>query len=373
MNTVLHIVSGDLWGGAEAQVLLQLEALSDTAWKPHLLLFNSGQVQTRAVERGIPIDVVAENYGIRALAGGALESARRISPAIVISHGYKESIIGGLISWRLGIPLIVTYHGLTEGLSGFQGIKLFLYLQIQRMIARFAAARTVTVSKRLCHDLGLDGNSRVRIIRNVTAPSPDLNQPDLTQNRPATPAILALGRLVPVKRLDLAIEAIRLIRKDPNFKTGLKDIELIIAGEGPEYEQLRSLAEKGGIADSVKLLGFQNNPSELLRGSTALVIASDSEGIPTALLEALATLTPVVATDVGGIREVLELFPDYPFRLVPAGSAAELARAISGLLIEESSIKNPAAVRETLNKFFSPAAAAIQLDRLYAELMPPEK
>ena len=84
------------------------------------------------------------------------------------------------------------------------------------------------------------------------------------------------------------------------------DIVLAVAGDGEERESLRQLAASLGIADRVHLLGYRSDVGDLLTAADVFVIASYSEGLPIALIEAMALARPVVATRVGEIANVLE-------------------------------------------------------------------
>lgn len=362
---MLHIASGDLWGGAEAQVELQLRALLDTPWHPHLILFNSGAVAERMQQQGIPVKVAAESGGIAATIYSAVKLAMSLRPVVVVSHGYKEALVGLFVSRILGIPLVTTYHGLTENLPGIRGLKMRFYQFLQLSISKYFAAGIVTVSQRLATDLGFEDNRRLRVIRNVTAPAVLQPRSELTHDPGKPVELLALGRLVPVKRLDLLIEAAGILRS----RSIGRQIEVKIVGDGPERQRLEQLSAAAGLSGMVHFLGFCSDPGPLLKSSSALIICSDSEGIPTTLLEAIAVLTPVVATDVGGIAEVLWQFSNYPARLIRPGSAMELADGIEALLNGPCPDPDPAAVAAALNKYFSPQAAADQLTSLYDSLI----
>jgi glycosyltransferase involved in cell wall biosynthesis len=97
------------------------------------------------------------------------------------------------------------------------------------------------------------------------------------------------------------------------------------------------------------------------------VLCSDSEGVPTVLLEALALGRKIVVTAVGGIPEVIALFPGYPVETVPPGDAALLAGALERSLAARREV--PAAAADTLERYFSPTVAAAAHAALYRELV----
>lgn len=108
------------------------------------------------------------------------------------------------------------------------------------------------------------------------------------------PVVLYLGALSPEKQPDLAIDV----------ATGVDSTVLLMAGTGPLHDEASRRAAEHGAA-RVRLLGSWDRPAELLTAADVLLITSRTEGVPGCLLEALAVGTPVVATDVGGVGEVL--------------------------------------------------------------------
>lgn len=111
--------------------------------------------------------------------------------------------------------------------------------------------------------------------------------------------ILHIGRIHEVKRQDRLLEA---------FAQAQISTKLIIVGQGDAgiTEQLKATIEKLGIQDKVILAGFTNNPLPILKGARLFALSSDSEGLPTVLIEALICGTPVVSTACpGGVKEIM--------------------------------------------------------------------
>jgi glycosyltransferase involved in cell wall biosynthesis len=134
-------------------------------------------------------------------------------------------------------------------------------------------------------------------------------------------ALASVGNLIPTKGHQLVIEALR----------SLPDLELLIAGRGPNGKEFRELAQRLGVADRVKFLGLlsQEELKWLYSAADALVLASVREGWPNVLLEAMACGTPVVTTNVGGIREIVAA-PEAGV-LMDERSANGIVRAIGRL------------------------------------------
>ncbi|TDU24334.1 glycosyltransferase involved in cell wall biosynthesis [Panacagrimonas perspica] len=135
------------------------------------------------------------------------------------------------------------------------------------------------------------------------------------------PVLLGAGRLMIEKGFDTLIRAFALVRRD------VPTCRLMILGEGPDRKALETLAAELGLAESVAMPGFANNPYAYMTRASAFVLSSTREGSPNALVEALAVGVPLVSTDCpNGPQEVLE--GGKHGRLVPVGDAAALARAI---------------------------------------------
>jgi glycosyltransferase involved in cell wall biosynthesis len=140
--------------------------------------------------------------------------------------------------------------------------------------------------------------------------------------------IIWVGGLLPSKRIDVQLEILKCVTRD------IPDARLTIVGAGKSQPDLRLLADRLGVADSVDFLGVRHDVPELLRSANVFLSSSQVEGLPTALLEAQAAGLPVVATDIAPHRESLatELHP-YLFRI---GSPEEAAKSIVRILKDSS-------------------------------------
>ncbi|MEG3162999.1 glycosyltransferase [Sphingomonas sp. PB2P19] len=164
------------------------------------------------------------------------------------------------------------------------------------------------------------------------------------------PLILLLGALIPRKGHDVVIEAV----------ATLPGVSLLIAGEGPDRARLEALIARTGTADRIRLLGSIPHADlpELIAAADVMALASSSEGLANAWVEALACGTPIVITDAGGAAEVVTS-PDAG--RITARTPAAFAAAITDLL---SNPPSPAATRATATRFTWGANTAA----LYAHL-----
>ena len=102
-----------------------------------------------------------------------------------------------------------------------------------------------------------------------------------------------------------------------------------VAGDGPLHQELQVLSEELGVDHAVSLLGRRSDVGDLLNAADIYVSSSTSEGLPLAILEAMAAGLPIVATKVGDIPEVV---PNDAGILVEPGSATELASALLAMV-----------------------------------------
>lgn len=186
------------------------------------------------------------------------------------------------------------------------------------------------VAEDLVRTLGISAE-RVKVIYNpvvdddlLTKSKEPLDHPWFTEGAP--PVILGVGRLTEQKDFPNLIRAFALVRAQ-------RPARLMILGEGELRPQLEALVHELGLQDDVALPGFVENPYAYMARAAVFVLSSRWEGLGVALIEAMASGTPVVSTDCpSGPREILE---DGRWgRLVPVGDVDALAEAIVTTLDE---------------------------------------
>ena len=134
--------------------------------------------------------------------------------------------------------------------------------------------------------------------------------------------VITVARLVPIKNVQLLVEAMALVRHR------VRDAHLLIVGDGPERDRIRARAVALGISDSVTFVGSvpQRETPAYYRAADVFALSSDFDNSPNAVLEAMASELPVVATDVGGVREFMP--DDAGGAVVAQRDPAALADAI---------------------------------------------
>ncbi|MEV6194592.1 glycosyltransferase family 4 protein [Streptomyces sp. NPDC051920] len=185
-------------------------------------------------------------------------------------------------------------------------------------------------------------------------------EPVLAPADGAAKVIIAAGRLVPVKRYDLLIEAFAMVAAEH------PDWRLRIYGKGQEHERLRQLVAELGLYDKVLLMGAATPmEAEWVKGSIA-VAASDYEAFGMTIIEAMSCGLPVVSTDCPhGPGEIIEDGVDG--RLVPVGDRDALGEALRGLVRDDEwRLRAGRAARKSARRF-APGPVVTQAERLFAE------
>ena len=169
--------------------------------------------------------------------------------------------------------------------------------------------------------------------------------------------VLGVGRLMPEKDFTTLVEAVALAReRNPS-------LHLIVLGKGPRRQTLQQRAMELGINDCVSLPGYVDNPYSYMRQADVFALSSRREGLPTALVEAMACGCPVVATDCrSGPREILLDGRFGP--LVPVGDPEALANGIERILRAPT----PPAVLKERAKDFSIGKVLDEYERLVDQL-----
>jgi glycosyltransferase involved in cell wall biosynthesis len=136
-----------------------------------------------------------------------------------------------------------------------------------------------------------------------------------------------MGRFVPKKGFEVLLRAFAEVRRG-----GMKNVDLLMAGDGPEGERLRRLAGELGLAGRVRFIGYldEAQKARALAGARLFVCPSLREPLGMVNLEAMAAARPVIATDVDGIPDLIE--PGRNGLLFPRGDAPLLAAHILTLL-----------------------------------------
>ena len=336
MIRVCHVMTADLWAGAEVQLATTASYLADRS-DVHVcaVLFNDGRLAGELRQLGIDVTVVDETResAVRILAF-LTRFLRDREIDLVHTHRYKDTVLSTIAAKLAGVPhLIRTVHGLREPMRGWDHLKFRVYETLDAVMLRCFADRVIAVSDRIADALRDEGyrpslvtrvHNGIDLRKVMAMRRPEDLRRELGVDA-GTIVFGTVGRLSPVKGHDTFLRAARLILdQHPGAR-------FLIAGGGPLERELAALASELGIEPACRFLGPRADVYDLVSAMDVFVLPSLNEGIPMAVLEAMAVATPVVASAVGGLPEVIRdrqtglLVPPADQRAL-ADACLELAR-----------------------------------------------
>jgi len=250
---------------------------------------------------------------------------RALRPDVVHTHGYRPDVVDAGVARRLGVPIVTTVHGFTGG--GWKN-RFYEYVQ-RRAFRRFDAV--VVVSSLLGTQLARQGvpQGRIHVVRNAwTGQAPALSRADARRalGLPADGFLIGwVGRFTHEKGPDVLVAALAMLVDLP--------VTTVMLGAGPELGTVRAEAVRLGVADRTVFPGVVADAGQFLAAFDLFVLSSRTEGTPIALFEAIAAGTPVVASRVGGVPDVVS---EREAMLVPCADAQALAEAVRAVVAAPS-------------------------------------
>lgn len=292
--------------------------------------------------------------------GGAIRRLRSLSEGydVVHAHGLRAGIDAGLAGRARG--RVVTVHNLVRPeIAG--RLKAPLYKRSETLAVAlndkvFGVSGDIARSLRRAWPPGA-GKVEVLHLGIGEAPRVTRSRAEVRAELGADndALIVSVARLAPQKSLGTLLHAL----------SRIPEARLAIVGEGPERRALEAEAGVLGVSDRVRFLGFRSDVADVLAAADVFCLSSVWEGVPLAAQEAILLGVPVVATDVGGMRELLA--NKISGRLVPPSDPSALADALSATLASEDDRERYiAAARDHLAYNFSTPSMLERLKEAYA-------
>ena len=369
---VAHCIHGLGLGGAQ-EIIRQIVARGAGDCRYFVYSTADGVLRERVEAAGATVRVLPRRLPkldpawVLALA----RAMRRDGIELVHAHLFGDTLHGYLAA-RLagGLPMVATLHIGPEGLSPWQraGYRWLLGRRIQVVACgefvrdAYAAAGWTTARPLAAVANGIAAPPL------VPCSAAELGRLKAALGVPADALVFAaVGRLVEQKGFDVLLAALRQAR--PALPAGAR---LVLLGEGPLGAVLAARARELGIAGEVVFAGFRDDVAQLLPAVDAVVFSSLFEGLPVALLEAMAAARCIVATACPGIVEAVR--PDREALIVPVGEAAPLAGALVRTAADPGlrARLGEAARRRFLAAYTAPRMVA-SYESLYRELAPPPR
>jgi len=371
LKRVLFVTTALALGGAETQVVHLAIRLKSRNWDVRVISLMPPRayvVEMQAAGVSVfSLDIKRKVPDPRPF----LRLARLIRvwrPEIVHSHMVHANILARIVRPLVRVPVLVcTAHTIDErGRKGSGRLREFLYrltdpfCDLTTQVSQAGLERYVRV--------GAVPRHKIRYIPNGV--DTERFKPNFEDHLKVRKELgvdgfvwLAVGRFDPPKDYPNMLQAFaRVVHKYSNTI-------LLIAGDGPLRETMENMARELGVEKYVKFLGIRRDIPQLMNAADAYVMSSSWEGMPMVLLEASATGLPIVATDVGGNREVV--LDGITGFLVPPRNPEALAEAMLRMmdLPEEKRREMGKAARKHIEENFSLDRVVDMWEALYKELL----
>ncbi|KZR57554.1 glycosyltransferase [Pseudobacillus badius] len=351
---VLHFITGAETGGSRKHVITLLEQFA--ADEAVLALMHDGPFAEEARSKGIRTIVFSQNsrYDLSILKKiASFLSNERFD--LLHTHGPRANLFGVYLKRKTGIRWVTTVHSdpaLDFVKSGVKG-KLFTALSmyaIKKMDGYFAVSERF---KQNLIKLGID-SSKIQTVYNGIQFTDDQAVPVHRDNLGLSVddfVMTMVARLHPIKGHTVVFDALREIPEADRP-------HLLLVGDGPIKDELMKEAASRSLSSHVHFLGFRKDVDGIYAASDLALLASYSESFPLALLEAANQHVPILTTDVGGVKELVE--PGRTGWVVPPGDSLAYREAIEEAIVLHQEGK----LRERGNALYAYAADRYSLKQL---------
>lgn len=373
---VLYVIDSLINAGAETSLVHMAPGYRDLGMDLHVAFLKSRwHVAADLEAAGATLHPVALDQSRPRQLAALVRLIRQLNPDIVHTTLYEADVLGRTAARITRVPVVTTlanssYSPRHFEQPGVSPLKLRLAQAVDVTTARFAAgfhAVSGAVASDMSPRLRLDPNKVVVIPR---ARRRDLLGEPSDERRHRVREMLRVGDdqqlVVAVARheyqkgLDVLVEATALLRER---QPGLA---VVVAGrEGRATEALTAAIRHRGLDDVVRLLGARNDVADIIVAGDVVAVPSRWEGLPGAVLEAMALERPVVASDIPMVREAIG---EHAYALVPVDDPSALSCQLGRCLADIGRAETARAARRAFAARYTPDAVAAQLRGVYREV-----
>jgi len=327
----LHIDTARTWRGGQNQVLLTVNGLREIGQRAALVAHPDGELRKRAAE-GLELVPLAPKSEMDFTAAWRLNRViKRLRPDVIHAHDAHGVAMAGL-ALSLGAaaakqgepPLVVSrrvdFHLRSNSFSRWK------HRQVDCFIAASEAIRQMLVADGVPDERTVTVHEGIDVEHVLAAPLVDVHQAFFLPH--GAPVVGNIAALVPHKGQRHLIEAAHIVVQT------LPDVRFVILGEGELREPLERLIKEYHLEKHVLLPGFRTDVLGCLKSFDLFVMSSVTEGLGTSLLDAMACARPIVATEAGGIPEVVDR--GVTGLLVPPRDHTAMAAAIVELIGDQA-------------------------------------
>ena len=328
MKKIMNIVfvnSNKIFGGGEIWMIKAAKGLIEAGHKVFLAGVKDSKVLNGAKQSGIQtvvFNIHSDFNPVSILSIARFLKKEKIQ--VLICNVNKDVRVAGIAGRLVKTSAVIARHGVL--LCGKKWRHKFILSHIVDGIL----TNTETI-KQTYLNYGWFNQNFIKVIYNGVEDKLDVQPYNFSQEFPDKKIIFGAGRLTEQKGFEYLIKSAALLQKSR------KDLVFIIAGEGKLEPKLRHLIKKLHIEDSFYLWGFKDNINPYLKGCDLFVLSSIQEGMPGVVMEAMAVGKAVIATDVNGVRELME--HKKTGLIIPTRNPEILAKSINQLIDNDTLLK----------------------------------
>ena len=374
---VLYVIDSLARGGAEMSLVHIAPSYREVGLDLHIaFLRDHRDLGPALVEAGACLHPVEPDRGRLRQLAALIRLIRRLRPDVIHTTLWEADILGrtaGVLTWTPVVSTLATSENAPSPIAnpGVRRWKLRLAHWVDIVTAR-AVRRFHAVSESVAERMALSLHvPRRRITVIPRARRRDLLGEPSTQRRQSVRTRLGLGDSVPVvltvarhehqKGLDVLVAA------TPTIRSSFPDVVVLVAGHrGRMSAALERSVAATGLDATIRILGDRDDVADLLVAADVVAVPSRVEGLPGAVLEAMALERPVVSSDLPTVREAID---DHAYAMVLPGDADALGRAVVRCLRDPARADKARAARQRFDELFSPSSVAARLRELYEDTL----
>jgi len=322
---VLHTEWSDGWGGQEIRIIDEMNSIRASGIEVYLACKDASKIKVKAIENNINVYTLpfSGNADLRTIYG-LIKIIKKLNINIVNTHSGKDTWVGGIAAKIAGVKFIRTRH-LSNPINKSK-------INFINQIADYIITTGESVREAMIKDNKILPN---KISSVPSGPKIEVFDPDLYD-------YLECRKKFSIKNGEYTIGMLSVLRKFKRHDRFLKmarkmltlfphkKLKFLIAGEGPQRDNIEILIKKYHLESSVTLLGHIENQAEFLKSIDLFILASDSgEGVPQSLIQALMMNKLAVATDVGSVRD---LYHHKNFKMVNKNKQQELIFEVRNII-----------------------------------------
>ncbi|MBT2259242.1 glycosyltransferase family 4 protein [Priestia megaterium] len=308
---ILYVITRSEWGGAQKHLIDVVIGMKKKGLSPIVAVGDEGDL-TRELEKNnvefYIINNLVHQISLKQDLKAILELrnlVKKINPSIIHLHSSKAGLVGRIATKvsNYRIPVIFTAHG--WGFTpGSKKINKYISL-LSELLTSWMLNKVICVSKfdqELAEKYHIISKKKLTYVYNGISKDMNVDLVDIDKKREKVLFTM-------VARFDSQkdyLTLVKAIEKLKNNKEIYNQIQFNFVGKGPLYEEIQKEIINRKIDDVVNLLGFRNDILEIINQSDVFVLTSNYEGLPISIIEAMSLEKPLIVSDVGGVRELID-------------------------------------------------------------------